>query len=203
MARRTWQVLDPAAEACEDSHSLLRLLGTMLERSGAGALDPETLGRADEMVTRYEADAVASAVPAPGIHALLDTLLGLGKRLVIVTNNAATPVRNFLELHHMSPKFEAVFGRVPQEPHRMKPDPSSLRRALRHLGDMSPDDAVMVGDQLSDLQAARAAGVGFLGYANDAECAGELRRQGARCVVHEHRQLVEACAPPPVNRPRP
>ncbi|MCC9710573.1 HAD-IA family hydrolase [Streptomyces sp. MNU76] len=203
MARRTWQVLDPAAEACEDSHGLLRLLGAMLERSGAGALDPETLGRADDMVTRYENDAVASAVPAPEIHTLLDTLLGLGKRLVIVTNNAADPVRNFLELHDMSHKFEEVFGRVPQEPHRMKPDPRSLRLALRHLGDMSPDDAVMVGDQISDLQAARSAGVGFLGYSNDAERARRLRRQGAHCVVHEHRQLVDACAFPPVNRPRP
>ncbi|MDX3133418.1 HAD-IA family hydrolase [Streptomyces europaeiscabiei] len=164
MARKKWRVLDPVVEACEDSHSLLRLLGDMLDRSGADTLDPETLKTADELVTRYEEDAVASAVPAPEIHTLLDTLLGLGKRLVIVTNNAEKPVQKFLGIHGMSHKFEAVFGRDPYEPHRMKPDPSSVQRALRHLGDMSPDGAVMVGDQLTDLQAATSAGVRFLGY---------------------------------------
>jgi D-glycero-D-manno-heptose 1,7-bisphosphate phosphatase len=41
---------------------------------------------------------------------------------------------------------------------RRKPGPGMLREALGHFR-LSPSEAVMVGDQLSDLQAARAAGV--------------------------------------------
>jgi D-glycero-D-manno-heptose 1,7-bisphosphate phosphatase len=41
---------------------------------------------------------------------------------------------------------------------RRKPRPGMLREALTHFR-ASPDDAFMVGDQLRDLQAARAAGV--------------------------------------------
>ena len=203
MVKTKWRVLDPAVEACEDSHSVLRLLGDMLDRGGADTLDPETLRTADEMVTRYEVDAVASAVPAPEIDKLLDTLLGLGKRLVIVTNNAEDPVKRFLGMHGMSHKFEAIVGRDPYAPHRMKPDPHAVHRALSHLGNMSPVEAVMVGDQLTDLQAASSAGVTFLGYSNDDERSGNLRREGAHCVIHEHAQLVEACALPPVSCPRP
>ncbi|WP_200306699.1 HAD family hydrolase [Streptomyces adelaidensis] len=203
MARREWSVLDHVVEACEDSHGLLRILSEMLDRRGDSSLDPTALSTANDIVMRYEYDAVDSAVPAPGIHTLLDTLLGLGKRLVIVTNNAEGPVLRFLELHGMSGKFEVVCGRDPHEPRHMKPDPHLLHRALWSLGRMSPRDAVMVGDQLTDLQAARSAGVGFLGYSTDDEQSGNLSREGAHCVVHSHTQLVAACALPPVSCPHP
>lgn len=41
---------------------------------------------------------------------------------------------------------------------RRKPAPGMLREALTHFR-LAPHDAVMIGDQLSDLQAAKAAGV--------------------------------------------
>jgi D-glycero-D-manno-heptose 1,7-bisphosphate phosphatase len=41
---------------------------------------------------------------------------------------------------------------------RRKPEPGMLREALAHFR-AGPHEAVMIGDQLSDLQAARAAGV--------------------------------------------
>ncbi|MFF9779298.1 HAD family hydrolase [Streptomyces sp. NPDC013978] len=131
MARKKWNVLDPAVEACDDSHTVLQLLRDMLDRRresalDPGPLDPAVLRAASDIVTRYEDEAVAAAVPAPGVEH--------GKRLAIVTNNAEGPVRKFLELHGMSRKFEAVCGRDPRDPHRMKPDPSAVRFALERLG---------------------------------------------------------------------
>jgi phosphoglycolate phosphatase len=203
MARRKWNALDPAVEACDDSHGVLHLLRDMLDRRRDRVLDPTALGAADGIVTRYEYEAAGAAVPAPGFPLLLDTLLGHGKRLAIVTNNAEGPVRKFLELHGMSRKFEAVCGRDPREPRRMKPDPASVHRALRALSRTSPAHAVMVGDQLTDLRAAAAAGVGFLGYATDHERGRLLRREGALGVVGSHAQLIAACGPLPVSRSRP
>lgn len=203
MARKKWNSLDPAVEACDDSHGILHFLRDMLDRRGDAVLDPTALSAANDIVTRYEYEAARSAVPAPGIQLLLDTLLGQGKRLAVVTNNAEGPVRKFLELHGMSRKFEAVCGRDPREPRCMKPDPSSVRRALECLGRMSPDAAVMVGDQLTDLQAAVSAEVGFLGYSTDHERGRLLHREGAQGVVASHAQLIAACAPAPVSRLRP
>lgn len=204
MAREKWNVLDPAVEACDDSHGVLQLLGDMLDRSRRDtALDPAVLRTASDIVTRYEDEAAGSAVPAPGVPLLLDTLLGHGKRLAIVTNNAEGPVRKFLELHGMSRKFEAVCGRDPREPRRMKPDPSAVRLALERLGHIGPDAAVLIGDQPSDLGAAVAAGVRFLGYSPDPERNRRLRHAGAHAVVTSHAELIAACAPRPVGRPRP
>lgn len=203
MARQKWNVLDDAVEACEDSHGVLRYLGEMRVRTQDDSLDPTALDTADDIVTRHEYEAVRDAVPAPEIHTVVDALLGLGKRLVIVTNNAEGPVQEFLEHRNMFGKFEAVCGRDRREPHRMKPDPSSVRCALRRLGGMNPADAVLVGDQVTDLQAAAAAGVRFLGYSNDDERSGNLLQGGARCVIRAHTELVEACLLPPVSCPRP
>ena len=83
-----------------------------------------------------------AAVPAPGVDLLLDSLVEQGKRLAIVTNNAEGPVRAFLGLHKMSGKFEAVCGRDPRDPRRMKPDPSAVRLALERLGHIAPEAAV-------------------------------------------------------------
>ncbi|QFQ98390.1 HAD family hydrolase [Streptomyces phaeolivaceus] len=203
MARRKWNTLDPAVEACDDSHGILHPLRDMLDRKRDAGLDPAVLREANDIVTRYEYECAGSAEPAPGIQSLLDSLLGRGKRLAIVTNNAEGPVRRFLELHGMSRKFEAVCGRDPGEPRRMKPDPASVHRALRALSPTSPAHAVMIGDQLTDLRAAVSAGVGFLGYSTEPERARLLRCAGAHGVVASHARLVTACAPPQVSRSRP
>ncbi|MEV6384682.1 HAD family hydrolase [Streptomyces sp. NPDC051773] len=224
MAREKWNVLDPAVEACDDSHAVLQLLRDMLDRRRDAplgptaltpALDPAVLRAASDIVTRYEEEAVDAAVPAPGVDLLLDSLVEQGKRLAIVTNNAEGPVRKFLGLHKMSGKFEAVCGRDPRDPRRMKPDPSAVRLALERLGHIAPEAAVLIGDQPGDLRAAAAAGVRFLGYAPDPERDRRLRRAGARTVVASHIELIEACASrpdphpqgfsqsPPLRHPRP
>ncbi|MFF9040120.1 HAD family hydrolase [Streptomyces sp. NPDC014892] len=213
MARKKWNVLDPAVEACDDSHTVLQLLRDMLDRRREPALDPGALDpavldpavlrAASDIVTRYEDEAVDAAAPAPGVDLVLDTLVEHGKRLAIVTNNAEGPVRKFLELHGMSRKFEAVCGRDPRDPRRMKPDPSAVRFALERLGGIRPDAAVLIGDQPSDLLAAASAGVRFLGYAPDHERDRRLRHAGAHAVVASHAELIAACAPHPAGRLHP
>ncbi len=211
MAREKWNVLDPAVEACDDSHAVLQLLRDMLDRRRdaalgptalASALDPAVLRAASDIVTRYEEEAVDAAVPAPGVDLLLDSLVEHGKRLAIVTNNAEGPVRKFLGLHKLSGKFEAVCGRDPRDPRRMKPDPSAVRLALERLGHIGPEAAVLIGDQPGDLRAAASAGVRFLGYAPDPERDRRLRRAGARTVVASHIELIDACVPRPDARPQ-
>ncbi|WP_229783494.1 HAD hydrolase-like protein [Pilimelia anulata] len=74
----------------------------------------------------------------------------------------------------------------------MKPDPQPVRNALRLVGS-SAGRAVLVGDAVTDIRAARAAGVAAVGYANRPTKRGILasadaviesmseRRGGARC----------------------
>nr|WP_206439312.1 HAD family hydrolase [Streptomyces scabichelini] len=192
MAREEWGVLDRAVEDCDDSHGILLRLSDMRDRTSPVPLSRTPLDLAHRIVTRHEYAAVASAEPAPGVEPLLDALLDLGKRLVVVSNNAEGPVWEYLKRRGLQSKFVDVCGRDPHEPRHMKPHPDSLHRALKCLNGLAPSRALMVGDQLTDLAAARTADVRFLGYTGDAERMRDMRRGGADWVVASHAPVVTA-----------
>jgi phosphoglycolate phosphatase-like HAD superfamily hydrolase len=58
-----------------------------------------------------------------------------------------------------------VAGRTSADPGLLKPSPYLLNQALRKL-EAQPEECVLVGDSLSDLEAAQSAGVSVIGFAN-------------------------------------
>ncbi|MCG6861194.1 MAG: phosphoglycolate phosphatase [Chromatiaceae bacterium] len=95
----------------------------------------------------------------PGIREGLDYLEGAGYALGCVTNKAAQftePLLRDLGVHHY---FGIVISgdTLP----RKKPDPLPLLHAAEYFG-VDPGDALMVGDSVSDVTAARAAGFGII-----------------------------------------
>jgi beta-phosphoglucomutase-like phosphatase (HAD superfamily) len=58
-----------------------------------------------------------------------------------------------------------VVGRAYAEPNRMKPNPEPIWQAVRAIGKPAMR-CVLVGDSLSDIDGAHAAGVRVIGYAN-------------------------------------
>ncbi|MGW7817401.1 HAD family hydrolase [Streptomyces puniciscabiei] len=191
VVRGIWGKLDPDVEECEDSHGILRHLRDMYDRPAAEPRDPRALSEAEAIVTRHEYAAVKAAEPTRGVVRLVDALAGLGMRLVIVSNNSAGPVGEFLENNGLRARFEAVVGRDPYELRHMKPDPYAVHRALEILR-LPADQALLIGDQLTDLTTARAAGTAFLGHTPSAERAREMRSRGADAVVHTHAPVIEA-----------
>ncbi|MGW5785638.1 HAD family hydrolase [Streptomyces sp. NPDC003757] len=189
-ARRHWGPLDPAVEKCDDAHGLLPPLREMYERSApaAGALPLE---HAEAAVTELERRAVRTALPTPHLGALVDLLLSRGKRLAVVSNNAEAPIREYLGSLGTGPVFAGVFGRAPHDARLMKPHPDCVHRALRHL-DLPASACLLVGDQLTDLEAARSAGTGFLGLTRDAGRALRMARGGADAVVSSYLPVLRA-----------
>lgn len=192
-ARRYWGPLVPEVESCDDSHDILRRLRDMYEWSVPGPRDPAPLALAEGMVAAVESEAALTAAPAPHIAELLDVLTELDIRLVIVSNNAEHPVREYLDRSGpgFASKFEAVFGRDPDDARRMKPDPDCVHRALKHLA-LPAASCLLVGDQLTDLKAARSAGTCFLGYTRHMSRAREMKQGGADHVVSSHLAVIEA-----------
>lgn len=192
MARLEWGTLDRKVEDCDDSHGILQRLRDMLDGEAPAVRNRVPLGLANTIVTGHEYTAVNSAVQAPDVENLLDALLDLGKRLVIVSNNADEPIWHYLKHAGLESKFVAVHGRDPREPRRMKPDPDVVLRALEDLGGLHPSRALLVGDQLTDLRAARSAGVRFLGYTQDRKRRQQMRRNKADGVVSSHAPVIAA-----------
>jgi len=74
----------------------------------------------------------------------------------------------------------------------MKPDADVVLRALEDLDGLAPSRALLVGDQLTDLRAAKSAGVRFLGYTHDRKRRQQMRRNGADGVVSSHAPVIAA-----------
>jgi len=98
----------------------------------------------------------ARATRPDGVLELLERLRELGKRLGIVTRNSrdiALKTLNVCSLDHFFLPDDVV-GREQASP---KPQPDGIELLLHRWG-AAPNDTVMIGDFLYDLQAGRAAG---------------------------------------------
>jgi phosphoglycolate phosphatase len=91
----------------------------------------------------------------PGIREGLDWLKGQGYLLGCVTNKAAQFTLPLLTDLGVRDDFGIVVAgdTLPVK----KPDPAPLLHAARHFG-VTPSESLMVGDSVSDVKAARAAG---------------------------------------------
>ncbi len=91
----------------------------------------------------------------PGVRDGLDYLKSRGFNLGCVTNKAARFTEPLLRDLGMRNDFGIVVAgdTLPKK----KPDPLPLLHAARHFG-IKPVDALMIGDSVSDVKAARAAG---------------------------------------------
>lgn len=102
----------------------------------------------------YEAHLLDHTVLFPGLAALLDDA---PFALAVHTNKPGRLARSILDGLGVVGRFAAVLGgdEAPR-----KPDPAGTRAILGRLG-VRPDDAVLVGDSLVDLETARAVPLRF------------------------------------------
>jgi phosphoglycolate phosphatase len=104
-----------------------------------------------------------------GIPALLAELQGRGLRWGVVTNKAKRFTEPLMRL--LDPEQRAACVVSGDSTPRLKPHPDSLLHAAASLA-LPPAECLYVGDDLRDVQAARAAGMGVLaagwGYLGDA-----------------------------------
>ncbi len=92
----------------------------------------------------------------PGVAEGLGKLHALGLRLAVVTNKQRHFAVALLQRLNLSQWIEVVVGGDSCE--RRKPDPQPLNFACKALR-VEPSGALMVGDSMNDLLAARAAGL--------------------------------------------
>ncbi|MFD3929896.1 HAD family hydrolase [Streptomyces sp. NPDC058614] len=176
VARRdAGELLTPEARASIDPQVVLRTV----DQARPGG---ELVAELERRLVEGEEAAATIAPPTPGAGLLVRRLAEAGVRLAVATNNSPAAVATYLRRVSLHEYFEGhIHGRT-DDPKRLKPDPDSLCRALVDL-EAEADDALMIGDTITDLDAAREAKVAFVGYARDEEEAGPLWDAGAQLVV--------------------
>lgn len=99
--------------------------------------------------------------PYPHVVETLEALRERGFKMAVVTNSrkaAVCPTLTRWEVQHL---FDAVL--TIEDVSHGKPDPEMIHRALNKLN-VSPSDAIIVGDSKSDVLAGKRAGIKTIGF---------------------------------------
>jgi beta-phosphoglucomutase-like phosphatase (HAD superfamily) len=154
--RRTHHVPVPrSVEELDDPLEIVRLL-LLANDPMAAALERE--------LTEAEQRAVACSQVTPYARDVIHACLATGRTVSIVSSNSTAALEKWLATEVPDARVYPVVGR-PQDPRLMKPNPFPVMQALRALA-AAPDSAVLVGDSRTDVEAAQAAGVRAIAYAD-------------------------------------
>lgn len=155
------QALDLEPIASEDVNGLVGAgARAMIER--ALVLHRRTVNAADldmlfdRFLDHYSRSMPGCTAPYPGLVDALDRLQSAQMSLAVCTNKTEAMARRLLELLDLSPRFDAITGGDTFD--CRKPDGNHIRGTIRQAKG-SPDAAVMVGDSVNDIAAAKDAGI--------------------------------------------
>jgi phosphoglycolate phosphatase len=128
----------------------------------------------------------------PGVKEGIAYLKSASYKLGCVTNKAAQFTEPLLKDLGIHDNFSIVISgdTLPQK----KPDPAPLLHAAEFFG-VSPDDALMLGDSVSDVKAARAAGFQIICMSYGYNHGEDIRTANPDAVIDSMAELPELLGP--------
>ncbi len=169
----------------------------LVQRALSGTLDGEApatqLAEALPIFMEiYAQNTSGRSVAYPGVREGLDYLSGAGYLLSCVTNKAAQFTLPLLRDLGLLDYFGIVVsGNTLSE---KKPHPAPLLHATAHFG-VAPADALMIGDSVSDVTAARAAGFRIICTNYGYNHGRDIREANPDAVIDSFTQLRALIAP--------
>ncbi|MFB0567427.1 MAG: HAD family hydrolase [Candidatus Bathyarchaeia archaeon] len=128
------------------------------------------------VVERYEAKAARETNLISGILETLKTLMEMKLKIALFTANGEKSTNHILSRFHLRQFFDAIITR--ESVLAVKPDPVHLEAALKALK-VRPEEAIVVGDSVRDIECARRLKVLAMGVATGFSSIEELTRAGA------------------------
>ena len=116
----------------------------------------EVKTRIYQEVETIEAGAAEKVQLAPGAREALNELKQMRKKIVVVTNNGRIGAERTIDRLGLNGIFDGVVTRDDAE--ELKPDPGIVLKAL-NLVNVDREDAILVGDAVIDIKAAKAASI--------------------------------------------
>ena len=144
------------------------------------------------ILDRSEAGGIAAASLLPDVREALRALEGSGLLAGVVSSNSREVLRAILEREGVAARFGVLVGR--EDVRLPKPAPEGLLLACERLG-IAPREAVYAGDNVADIEAARAAGMPACGIRGGDSSEEALRAAGAEAVLDGIAALVAASLP--------
>lgn len=162
-----------------------------MEESGAPVAEAAMEPLLEVFMAHYRAHIADGSRPFPGVETTLDALKNHGAALGVLTNKPQELTDLLLPRLGLDGLFAAAWG-AGRKPYT-KPDPRIFHDVVREMTGAADAPAVMVGDSITDLNTARAAGAKcvLLSYGYTPVPAREL---GADFVLDDFAGLPDALA---------
>ncbi|MER5744377.1 HAD hydrolase-like protein [Streptomyces sp. NPDC002225] len=158
----------------------------------AYAADVELGREVEERLTEAEIEAVTVACPPTqeAVEALKAVNVS-GRAVAVVSNNSAECVESFLKVHGLEKCVARVVGRPTGQPHLMKPNPFPLITAAERLH-IDVTNCTLIGDSLTDIEAAHTAGTTVIAYANKPHKADLFAEAQADAITDDMQDIAAA-----------
>jgi phosphoglycolate phosphatase len=170
-------------------------LGKLLERAlGPHAADLDAARRdaaAARLLALYAAKPAELSRLYPGAVKTLAALRAAGVHCGLCTNKPDLIARDLLQGLGLAEAFGCIQGSAAGLP--KKPDPAGIHRVLAKL-DVEPAAAIMVGDSLTDVRCAHAAGLAAIIVVSYGYSVTPVTDVGADAVINHLHELVPALA---------
>ncbi len=173
--------LPPEVEKTEDPFDVLYF---------AASISADDARYTEAALRAYEVQAVSNAEPAAGSHELIRAWHRSGRSLAVVSNNSASAVEAYLNRYDLLSCVSYISARTKPDPSLLKPNPFLLYQAIEALG-ATEDKCVLIGDSLTDIQAARQAGVLVIAYANKPEKVRAFNEANADLIATKINRFAE------------
>lgn len=138
-----FDVIREQMQLSRDSGPILEILANTTEKERQ---------RMKNVLAYHEEQAIEHSSLNPGVNLTLDKLKEMGIKTAILTRNTRENAKSVIEKHNL--EFDMIMGR---DCGPVKPDAFGVLKLAREFG-VSPQQVLVVGDYLHDLQAATAAG---------------------------------------------
>jgi len=155
----------------------------------AATVSEDLAARVEAEMTDQELAAVATATTTPYVHEVVTACQNSGRSVAVVSNNSAAAVHSYFARHGLDDRIGLVVARTNHDPALLKPNPHLISQTARALNAESRE-CTLVGDSVTDVQAARLASVQSIGYANKPGKRERLAAAGAGAVINSLADLV-------------
>ncbi len=182
--------------ACSDSE-IRHIIGLGLPEAIKTLYPEQDQGQARRLQQAYSKcyrDAAMAPAPFfPGVMSTLQALLGHGLQLAVATGKSRRGLDRELQVRQLDDLFHAT--RCADES-RSKPDPLMLRQILQQVG-KTPEQAVMVGDTVFDMDMAQQAGMRKIAVSYGAHPESALIAASPDLLVDDFSTILEWIVNPP------
>ncbi|GAB3291795.1 HAD family hydrolase [Parasphingorhabdus pacifica] len=143
----------------------------------------------ERRLSELEVEAVRTAPPTSGAADALALFARLKLPVVIVSNNSDAAIRAYLNANGLSGQVAHISARTTADPNLLKPNPFLLQQAICQVNE-APADCLMIGDSVSDIEAAHSARTPVVGFANKPGKRARMNKHQPDVIIDDMSELV-------------